>query len=49
MARGSNEELHYLLLLTRDLDHINEKLYLETTVKCEEVGKMINSLLNSLR
>lgn len=48
MARGSNEELHYLLLLTKDLGYLDENSYLEATMKCEEVGKMLNGLIKSL-
>lgn len=46
IAQGSLEELRYYLILAKDLD------YCENTVPlwdlCDEVGKMLNSLIKSL-
>lgn len=49
IARGSCQEAHYLLYLCKDLNLLSEELYQDATVKCEEITKMINGLINSLK
>ena len=48
-ARGSANEIKYFLLLSRDLGYINIKRYLELKTKIEDIIKMLNGLINSLR
>jgi four helix bundle protein len=48
MARGSVEEVKYLLLLARDLGYISEDEYLALRNRAEEIGKMLNGLISSL-
>lgn len=49
IARGSVEESKYLILLVKDLGYISEVIYSELTLKYDSLGKMINSLINSLK
>ena len=49
IARGSVEECKYLILLSKDLGYLHENMFNELTQKYDSVGKMINSLINSLR
>jgi len=49
IARGSVEEVKYLLLLSKDLNFISSELYLELIDGYDQVGKMLNGLINSLR
>jgi len=49
IARGSVEECKYLILLTKDLGYISEVIFTELTLKYDSLGKMINSLINSLK
>jgi four helix bundle protein len=48
-SRGSLHELQYFLLLSKDLGYIKEYLYKEILNKCEDIGKMLNRLINSLK
>ena len=48
-ARGSANEIKYFLLLSRDLGYISIKRYLELKTKIEDIIKMLNGLINSLR
>ena len=47
IADASLEELKYHLLLSHDLQYINEKEYQEILSLCEEVSKMLNSWIKS--
>ena len=50
MARGSDNEVKYFLLLSKDLNYINnEEKYLELTDKIENIIKMLNDLIKSLK
>ncbi|MCX6169740.1 MAG: four helix bundle protein [Ignavibacteriales bacterium] len=49
IARGSVEECKYLILLAKDLGYISEVIFTELTLKYDSLGKMINSLINSLK
>jgi len=49
IARGSVEEVKYLLLLSKDLEFITFNLYSELIDRYDEVAKMLNGLINSLR
>ncbi|MHB8929493.1 MAG: four helix bundle protein [Melioribacteraceae bacterium] len=49
IARGSVEECKYLILLTKDLGYISKVIFTELTLKYDSLGKMINSLINSLK
>jgi len=49
IARGSVEEVKYLLLLSKDLEFISFNLYSELIDRYDEVAKMINGLIRSLK
>ena len=49
IARGSVEEVKYLLLLSKDLEFITFNLYSELIDRYDEVAKMINGLIRSLK
>jgi four helix bundle protein len=49
IARGSNEELKYLLLLSHDLKYVNSIEFQKLNEELSKVGKMLNGLINSLR
>ncbi len=49
VARGSVEEVKYQLLLARDLGYVNEEAYSETSKSYDQVGKMLNGLIRSLK
>jgi len=49
IAMGSDSELEYLLLLTRDLNLLNSSDYTELTNKVIEVKRMLTSFIKKLR
>ncbi len=49
IARGSVEECKYFILLVKDLGYLPEVMFNELTSKYDSLGKMINSLINSLK
>ena len=49
IARGSVEECKYFILLVKDLGCLPEIMFNELTSKYDSLGKMINSLINSLK
>ena len=49
IARGSVEEVKYLLLLARGLNYLDEGNYAEIAENYDRVGKMLNRLMGSLR
>jgi four helix bundle protein len=49
IARGSVEECKYFILLIKDLGYLPEIMFNELTSKYDSLGKMINSLINSLK
>lgn len=49
ISRGSIEEVKYLLLLSKDLNFISLEIYQELIDGYDQVGKMLNGLINSLR
>ena len=48
-SRASNQEVHCLLLICKDLNMIQEHTYEEITRSCDEIGKMLNGLIKSIR
>ncbi|MBN8707581.1 MAG: four helix bundle protein [Bacteroidetes bacterium] len=48
IARGSNEEIRYFLILILDLKFISQTQYDSIENKCSQVSKMLNGLLSSL-
>lgn len=48
IARGSNEEIRYFLILILDLKFISQNQYETIENKCIQVSKMLNGLLSSL-
>jgi four helix bundle protein len=49
IARGSVEEVKYFLLLARDLTYLRNQEYADLSDIYDQVGKMLNGLLSSLR
>ncbi|AST93643.1 four helix bundle protein [Sutcliffiella cohnii] len=49
MARGSLEELKYQMLLANDLNYLIEEKYIDLTKLSNEVGKLLNGLINKLQ
>ncbi|MBN1632766.1 MAG: four helix bundle protein [Ignavibacteria bacterium] len=49
ISRGSAAEVKYLLVLSKDLKYINMELYNKFNSELDEIGKMINGLINSIR
>jgi len=49
IARGSIEEVRYLLLLAGDLGYVAESVYTEIAHEYRIVGKMLNALMKALR
>jgi four helix bundle protein len=49
IARGSVEEVKYLLLLSRDLSYISESAYSDMANQSDQVARMLNGLMRSLR
>lgn len=48
-SRGSLEEVRYLLFLSQDLGHITKGVYDTLEKQCEEISKMLNALISSLK
>lgn len=48
IARGSLAETRYFLILSKDLNYINEDLYLKLDNQCDEIGKMTYAIIKSL-
>lgn len=48
-AKASLEETKYHLLLSRDLKYLREKDYQALQLGCEEIGRMLSSLLKYLK
>ena len=49
VARGSAEEVKYLILLSYDLEYLSEDIYAKPREDYNQVGRMLNGLLRSLR
>jgi four helix bundle protein len=49
IASGSCEEFKYQLLLSRDLDYIDESKYDQLNEKCVSISKMLYKLSESLK
>lgn len=48
-ARGSLEEIRYHLLLSRDLEYLSISDYEDLEAKYEEISKMLNRLISTMR
>lgn len=48
-ARGSLEETRYFMLLSKDLKFLSYEIYLGFEKNCEEISKMLNGLIRSLK
>lgn len=49
IARGSNDETNYFLLLAKDLGYINDEKYAELDTKCLSIKMMLNKLISVLK
>jgi four helix bundle protein len=48
IAEGSLEETKYHLILSKDLNYLNESRFIKLFNQCEEIGKMLNGLMQNL-
>ncbi len=48
-SRGSLEEVRYLLLLSKELEFLDEDKYTELEDSSEDVSKMLNGLISTLK
>ena len=48
-ARGSVEEVRYFILLSKDLEFINDDIYQKIESEYETISKMLNGLIKSLK
>jgi four helix bundle protein len=49
ISRGSTEECKYLVLLSKDLNYVNQETYENLNELLNEIGKMLNGLIRSLK
>lgn len=49
MSRGSVHELKYFILLSKDLSYINQEVFQSLSLDCDNIAKMLNGLINSLK
>ena len=49
IARGSLQETKYILTLSKDLKLINDDEFFHFITECNTIGKMLNSLITSLK
>jgi len=49
IANALSEEVRYFLLLSKDLHYLEKNRYILLEKKCEEIGKMFNIFVNSLK
>lgn len=49
ISRGSANEIKYFLLLSKDLNYIDIGLYEDLKIKIENIIKMLNGLISSLK
>ncbi len=48
IARASVEELSYFLLLSKDLDYIEDDLFRKLSDNCSHIGAMLNNLIKKI-
>ena len=48
ISRGSTGELKYLILVSRDLDYIDEVSYLTLSSIAEDISRMLDAMMRSL-
>ena len=48
-ARGSLEETRYFLLLSKDLDYLNEETYINLENRYSLISRMLNKMISSLK
>jgi len=48
-SRGSLNELNYFLLLSKDLNYISIDVYDNLIIETNEIGRMLNGLIKSLK
>ena len=48
-ARGSNEELQYLIFLSNELEFLSQSTYEQLLRKSYSVGRMLNKLIGKLK
>ncbi len=49
ISRGSLEELRYFVFLSFELNYINQKSYSNIEIKIEEISKLLNSFIKSIK
>ncbi|KKQ23517.1 MAG: S23 ribosomal protein [Candidatus Roizmanbacteria bacterium GW2011_GWC2_37_13] len=48
-AKASLSETKYHLLLSKDLNYLDKNIYVKLNVQANEIGKLINGLINYLK
>lgn len=49
ISRASLEEVRYLVLLSKELDCIEDNIYVNIENKCSEISILLNKLINSIK
>ena len=49
LAMGSSSELEYQLILTHDLEYMDDEMYLKLSTELNEVRRMLNSLIQKVK
>jgi len=49
LAMGSSSELEYQLILTHDLEYMDDEMYLILSTELNEVRRMLNSLIQKVK
>lgn len=48
-SEGSLQEVKYYLILAKDLDYINNSTFENTIILCEEIGKLLNGYIKTIK
>lgn len=48
-SEGSLQEVKYYLILAKDLDYINNATFENTVILCEEIGKLLNGYIKTIK
>ncbi|WP_312346340.1 four helix bundle protein [Chryseobacterium binzhouense] len=48
-SEGSLQEVKYYLILAKDLDYINKATFENTVILCEEIGKLLNGYIKTIK
>lgn len=48
-SEGSLQEVKYYLILAKDLDYINNATFENMVILCEEIGKLLNGYIKTIK